>query len=85
MWDRYDPRSSDSRERDNFGDRSRGSRSGAGDRSHAVDRDPWDVFTKDLDVPRGCERRPVRERDRVCELNGPESRMLATVRGATMA
>jgi hypothetical protein len=37
------------------------------------------VFTKDLDLPRGRERRPVRERDRLYEINGTESRMLATV------
>jgi hypothetical protein len=40
---------------------------------------PGEVFTKDLDLPRGRERRPVRERDRVYEINGAESRMLATV------
>ena len=38
-----------------------------------------DVFTKDLDLPRGRERRPVRERDRGYEVSGTESRMLATV------
>jgi hypothetical protein len=37
------------------------------------------VFTRDLDLPRGRERRPVRERDRVYKINGTESRMLATV------
>lgn len=60
-------------------DRSRGSRGGASDRDHAGDRDPRDVFTKHLDLPRGRERRPVRERDRVYEINGAESRMLATI------
>ena len=40
---------------------------------------PRDVFTKDLDLPRGRERRPVRERDRVYEIDGDESRALATV------
>jgi hypothetical protein len=79
MWDRYDPRSSDGRERDDLGDRSRGSRGGGTDRDQSGDRDPRDVFTKDLDLPRGRERRPVRERDRVYELNGAESRMLATI------
>ena len=76
MWDRYDPRSSNDRDRDDFGDRSRG---GSGERDHGADRDPGDVFTRDLDLPRGRERRPVRERDRVYEINGAESRMLATV------
>ena len=41
--------------------------------------DPRDVFTKDLDLPRGPERRPVRERNRVYEINGEESRALATI------
>src|SRR5262245_61168719 len=49
------------------------------DRSWHDERDPRDVFTKDLDLPRGRERRLVRERDRVYEINGTESRMLATV------
>jgi hypothetical protein len=79
MWDRYDPRSSNDRDRDDFGDRSRGSRGGSSERDHAADRDPRDVFTRDLDLPRGRERRPVRERDRVYEINGTESRILATV------
>jgi hypothetical protein len=81
MWDRYDPRSSNDRDRDrdDVDDRSRGSRGGSGERDHAADRDPRDVFTKDLDLPRGRERRPVRERDRVYEIDGTESRMLATV------
>lgn len=79
MWDRYDPRSSDGRDRDDFGDRSRGSHGGVNDRDQSCERDPRDVFTKDLDLPRGRERRPVRDRDRVYEINGIESRMLATV------
>jgi len=78
MWDRYDPRSND-RDRDDVGDRSRGSRGSSGERDRSADRDPVDVFTKDLDLPHGRERRPVRERDRVYEINGTESRMLATV------
>jgi hypothetical protein len=79
MWDRYDPRSSDGRDRDDFGDRSRGSRGGVNDRDQSGERDPRDVFTRDLDLPRGRVRRPVRERDRVYEINGAESRMLATI------
>jgi DNA-binding PadR family transcriptional regulator len=43
------------------------------------DRDPRDAFTKDLDLPRGRERRPVRERERVYEIDGAESRALATI------
>jgi hypothetical protein len=79
MLDRYDPRSPSDRDRDDFSDRSRGSRGGTSERDHADDRDPREVFTKDLDLPRGRERRPVRERDRVYEITGTESRMLATV------
>ena len=79
MLDRYDPRSVDERDRGDIGDRSRGSRGGASERDPVNDRDPGDVFTKDLDLPRGRECRPVRERDRVYEINGTESRMLATV------
>ena len=45
----------------------------------ADDRDPRDVFTRDVDLPRSRERRPVRERDHVYEINATESRMLATV------
>ena len=37
------------------------------------------MFTRDLDLPRGRERRPARERDRVYEIDGTESRMLATI------
>ena len=79
MSDRYDPRSADDRDRGDSFDRSRGSRGGTSDRRHAGDRDPRDVFTRDLDLPSGRERRPVRERDRVYEIDGTESRMLATV------
>jgi hypothetical protein len=79
MLDRYDPRSVDERDRGDIGDRSRGNRGGTSERDPVNDRDPRDVFTKDLDLPRGRERRPVRERDRVYEINGTESRMLATV------
>jgi hypothetical protein len=56
MWDRYDPRWSDGRDRDDFADRSRGSRGSLDDREHGADRDPPDVFTKAVDLPRGRER-----------------------------
>ena len=78
MLDRYDPRWEGDRDREESRDRDRGSR-GSGDSHDPHDRDPRDVFTKDVDLPRGRERRPVRERDRVYEINGTESRMLATV------
>lgn len=77
--ERYDPRCDDGRDRGDAWDRSSGSRGGSSVRDHPADRDPRDVFTKDLDLPRGRERRPVRERDRVYEINGTESRMLATI------
>jgi hypothetical protein len=34
---------------------------------------------KDLDLPRGRERRPVHERQRSYKINGAESRILATI------
>ena len=79
MWDRYDPRSADERDRGDSGDRSLGSRGGTGDRAPSEDRDPPDVFTKDLDLPRRRDRQPVRERDRVYEIDGTDTRILATV------
>ena len=60
-------------------DRSLGGRGSWSDRDRNEERDPRDVFTKDLDLPRGRERRPVRERDRVYEIDGAESRALATI------
>jgi hypothetical protein len=41
--------------------------------------DPRDVFTRNLDLPRGLEREIVRDRDREYTLRGSESRTLATV------
>lgn len=60
-------------------DRSLGSRGATSDRDRSKERDPRDVFTRDVDLPRGRERRPVRERDRVYEIDGSESRVLATI------
>jgi hypothetical protein len=37
------------------------------------------VFTKNLELPRGRERRPVRERHRIYGIDGAERRALATV------
>jgi DNA-binding MarR family transcriptional regulator len=75
--DRYDPR--DVGDRADSLDRSFGSRGGTSERDRNDERDPRDVFTKDLDRPRGSERRPVLERDRVYEIDGAESRALATI------
>jgi hypothetical protein len=79
MFDRYDPRI-DARDDARDGGRalSRGSR-GAGDAQDVRDRYHGDVFTNGLDLPRGREREPVRDRDRAYEIDGGESRMLATV------
>ena len=41
--------------------------------------DPRDALLQDLDLPLGREREVVLDRDRVYELNGEESRTLATV------
>jgi hypothetical protein len=41
--------------------------------------DPRDVFLHDVDLPRGFEREAVFDRDRYYEINGNESRTLATV------
>ncbi len=43
------------------------------------ERDPREVFTRHVDLPRGPERERVRDRDRVYTLRGSESRTLATV------
>jgi hypothetical protein len=78
MWDRYDPRDAD-RDRCSAWDRDPGGRGSTSDRDRDKEHYPRAVFTKDLDLPRGSERRPVRERDRVYEIDGGESRALATI------
>lgn len=57
-------------------DQSTGSRGGS-DRDY--ERESRDVFTRDVDLPCGPERRPVPGRDHGYEINGDEARMLATV------
>ena len=79
MWDRYDPRSPGHLERHDFGDRSCGTRGGTSDCDRRYEPDPRDVFTKNLDLPSGRDRQPVRERERVYEIDGAESRALATI------
>jgi hypothetical protein len=76
MWDRHDPRWREDRGRGEPCDRRRGAHHGTGDRDR---EDARDVFTRELDLPRGGHRELVRERERVYEVNGAESRMLATV------
>jgi hypothetical protein len=77
MQDRYDPRSEDGRDRSDSWDRSVGSWGGASERE--CDGRSWDVFTRELDLPRGRDREHVRLRDHVYELDGSESRALATI------
>ena len=79
MWELYDPRDDDARERDDAWTRDLGGRAGRDDRNPPDD--PRDVFVRELNLPRGAERELVRdqERDRIYELNGTDSRLLATV------
>ena len=45
-----------------------------------VDPDPRDAFVRSVDLPRGLERELVQDsRERLYELNGDDSRMLATI------
>ncbi len=77
MLDRYDPRLDDGRDRGGCWGRSFGSRGSAGERDREAN--PRDVFTRDLDLPRGRDREHVRDRERVYEIDGAESRALATI------
>jgi len=81
MWDSYDPRDDDPRERGDAWTRDLGGRGGRDDRDQDRPDDPRRVFVGELDLPRGAERELVREpeRDRTYELNGTDSRLLATV------
>jgi len=60
-------------------DRRFGSRGGSSGRDAHEEPDVRDIFARDFDLPRGRERRPVRDPDRIYEINGYESRMLGTV------
>ena len=77
----FDPRwTDDPRDRDDRGrELSQGSRGGSSDSRERAVIDPRDVFTKDLDLPRGPDRQRVRARDHEVRLRGSESRTLATV------
>lgn len=79
MWDRYDPR--DVHDRDRYGgwDRPQGSRAGRSEREADRSFNPRDVFVRAVDLPLDVERELVRERDRTYEMNGTDSRVLATV------
>ena len=77
MFDRYDPRDDDPRNRGDSQERSWGSRGGSA-RDGGRD-DDGGVFGRHADLPRGTERELVRERKRAYELNGRESEALATI------
>ena len=69
-----DPRWDDSRDRPTHG------RGGSeSDPREASPRDPRDVFTRDLDLPRGRDRELVGVGDDTVRLRGSEARTLATV------
>ncbi len=68
----YDPRWDDVRERDDGHAR-------VYDQRDQTERDPRDGLMHDLDLPRGDAHEVVIDRDRVYELNGEDSRMLAAV------
>jgi hypothetical protein len=67
MWDSPDPRDVDRRDR------------AARDIRTIDATDPRDVFTRDLDLPRGLERERVHVHGRDYDLRGSEVRTLATI------
>jgi hypothetical protein len=76
-FDTYDPRH-DERDRRESWDGDPGSR-GRCDSTRPEEAQACDALTRDLDLPRGPRRHAVRERDRVYEIDGAESRILGTV------
>lgn len=75
MFDSFDPRWSDSRDRDASDGLDREIYRDSRERGD----DPRDALLNDLDLPRGLERELVLDHDRVYELNGEDCRMLAAV------
>jgi hypothetical protein len=77
----FDPRSiDDSRDRDDRGrELSQGSRGGLSNPRERAALEPRDVFTRDLELPRGRERERVWASDSDVTLRGSEVRTLATV------
>lgn len=76
MWRDIDPRSFE-RDRPEPG---RGRVGGSADvDSIAISDDPRDVFTRDLELPRGSSRERVRANNREYRLSGDDVRVLATV------
>src|SRR5918993_3866236 len=76
MWREIDPRAPE-RERPELGLGRVGGYTEM--ESGQVSDDPRDVFTRDLDVPRGSSRERVRVKDREYRLSGDDVRVLATV------
>ena len=78
----FDPRwPDDPREHDHGRELSQGSRGGSSDSRDRAVIDPRDVFTRDLNLPRGPERQRVRARDHEVRLRGSESRTARDRRG----
>ena len=77
----FDPRRTDDpRDRDDYGrELSQGSRGGLSNPREREPLDARDVFTRDLELPRGRERERVWARDSDVTLRGSEVRTLATV------
>jgi DNA-binding PadR family transcriptional regulator len=75
MFESFDPRWSDPRDRDGTDELDRNIYPDSRERSD----DPRDALLDDLDLPRGLERELVLDRDRVYELNGEDSRTLGAV------
>jgi hypothetical protein len=75
MFDSFDPRWNDPRDRDGTNELDRDIYRDSRERGD----DPRDALLNDLDLPRGLERELVLDRDRVYELNGEDSRTLAAV------
>ncbi|MEQ1910019.1 MAG: hypothetical protein ABMA15_14415 [Vicinamibacterales bacterium] len=76
----FDPRDTDSRDDDRYGhnrEEARWDERDRDDRERSFD--PRDVFTRDMNLPRGLEREIVRHRDREYTLRGSESHTLTTV------
>lgn len=66
----YDPRDQDARDRDQA----------KRDHEYAIgSSDPLDVFSRDLELPRGPERELVRDREHYYRLNGSDTRTLSSV------
>jgi len=74
----FDPREFDSRDGDDRRPRP-GHTPDDGRAPERATRDPRDIAIRHVDLPRGPRREPVRVRDRDYDINGNQSRVLATV------